>query len=135
MPAADPEVIVFDGQCVLCSRSVHFIMERDPQRRFRFATMQSGSGRKLLRDHGLDPEDPVSLLLFDGTRPWTDSEAVLRIATRLGGGWGLVRVARIVPRALRDRMYRAFARRRFRWFGRRATCMLPSPGNADRFLR
>lgn len=135
MSEPDPEVIVFDGVCVLCSRSVQFILARDPRKRYRFAAMQSASGRMLLRDHGLDPDDPVSLLLFDGARPWTDSEAVLRIATRLGGAWRLAALARVVPRAARDFLYRHLARRRYRWFGKRDSCLLPSPETADRFLR
>lgn len=135
MSEPEREVIVFDGVCVLCSRSVRFIIARDPRKRYRFAAMQSPSGRMLLRDHGLDPDDPVSLLLFDGTRPWTDSEAVLRIVTRFGGAWRLAAAARILPRAARDYLYRGLARRRYRWFGKRDTCLLPSAETADRFLR
>jgi predicted DCC family thiol-disulfide oxidoreductase YuxK len=135
MSEPDREVIVFDGVCVLCSRSVQFILARDPQKRYRFAAMQSASGRMLMRDHGLDPDDPVSLLLFDGTRPWTDSEAVLRIVARFGGAWRLAALVRILPRAARDSLYRNFARRRYRWFGKRDSCMLPSPETAERFLR
>lgn len=135
MSGLDPEVIVFDGVCVLCSRSVQFILARDPQKRYRFAAKQSVSGRMLLRDHGLDPDDPVSLLLFDGTRPWTDSEAVLRIVTRFGAAWRLAALVRILPRPTRDFLYRNLARRRYRWFGKRDSCMLPTPETADRFLR
>jgi predicted DCC family thiol-disulfide oxidoreductase YuxK len=128
-------VVVFDGVCVLCSRWVRFIVARDPARRYRFAAMQSPTGRLLLQQHGLDPDDPASFLLLDGARPWTDSDAILRIVTRFGGGWGLAWVARLIPRAVRDRMYRGLARRRYRWFGKRDSCMLPSPEDADRFLR
>jgi predicted DCC family thiol-disulfide oxidoreductase YuxK len=135
MPEAERAVIVFDGVCVLCSRSVDFVLARDPDGHYRFAAMQSASGRLLMRDHGLDPSDPASMLLFDGTRAWTDSEAVLRIVTRFGGAWRLAGILRIVPVALRDRAYRAFARRRYRWFGKRDACRLPSPETADRFLR
>jgi predicted DCC family thiol-disulfide oxidoreductase YuxK len=135
MSAPDPEVIVFDGVCLLCSRWVKFILARDPLKRYRFAAMQSASGRKLLRDHGLDPDDPVSLLLFDGTRGWTDSEAILRVVTRFGGAWRLAGVARILPRGARDYLYRGLAKRRYRWFGKRDACVLPSAETADRFLR
>jgi predicted DCC family thiol-disulfide oxidoreductase YuxK len=135
MSEFDSEVIVFDGVCLLCSRWVRFIVARDPKKRYRFAAMQSESGRKLLSTHGLDPDDPVSLLLFDGARPWTDTEAILRVVTRFGGAWRLAALARVVPRALRDPLYRYLARRRYRWFGRLESCALPSPETADRFLR
>ena len=134
---SEPEraVIVFDGVCVLCSRSVQFVLKHDKQRRFRFATMQSKSGALLMRTHGLDPADPASMLLFEGGTAWTDSEAVLRIAAGFGGAWRLTAAARIVPKGLRDTMYRFIARRRYRWFGKRDTCLLPSVETADRFLR
>jgi predicted DCC family thiol-disulfide oxidoreductase YuxK len=135
MSRVEPEVIVFDGVCVLCSRWVKFILARDPHARYRFAAMQSASGRMLLRDHGLDPDDPVSLLLFDGARPWTDTEAILRVVTRFGGAWRLAALARIVPRRARDFLYRNVARRRYRWFGKRDSCLMPTPETADRFLR
>jgi predicted DCC family thiol-disulfide oxidoreductase YuxK len=128
-------VVVFDGVCVLCSRSVQFILARDTRKHYRFATMQSTSGQLLLRSHGLDPADPVSLLLLDGGRAWTDSEAVLRIAIGFGGGWQLAATARIVPRRWRDALYRFIARRRYRWFGKRDICLLPSAETADRFLQ
>ena len=134
---SEPEraVIVFDGVCMLCSHSVQFILKHDGRKRFRFATMQSMSGQALMRAHGLDPTDPSSMLLFDGTRAWTDSEAVLRIAAGFGGAWRLTGAARILPIGLRDTLYRFIARRRYRWFGKRDTCMLPTVETAERFLR
>lgn len=135
MSTPELEVIVFDGVCVLCSRWVRFITARDPGKRYRFAAMQSPTGRLLLQQHGLDPLDPASFLLLDGKRPWTDTDAILRIVTRFGGAWGLVSCARLIPRGMRDRAYRALARRRYRWFGKRDTCLVPSPEDADRYLR
>jgi predicted DCC family thiol-disulfide oxidoreductase YuxK len=134
MEKLEREIVVFDGVCVFCSRSVKFILDRDPGQRYQFAPMQSASGRALLERHGLDPEDPISMLLVDGRRAWKDSDAVLRIATRLGGAWRLAAVLRLVPRFLRDRLYRYFARNRYRWFGRRETCIAPTAATRERFL-
>jgi predicted DCC family thiol-disulfide oxidoreductase YuxK len=134
LPDAPHAVIVFDGVCVFCSGWARFLLARDKARRFRFATMQSAPGRRLLLAHGIDPDDPVSFLLVEGGRAFTDSSAALRILTRLGGWWRLAGAFRAVPRFLRDAVYRFAARRRYRWFGKRASCFVPTPETADRFL-
>jgi len=130
----DGKVIVFDGVCFLCSRSVAFVLARDRQKQFRFATLQSTSGRALLIRHGLDPEDPDSFLLADGAAGYENSDAIIRVVTALGGAWRLAALFRLVPRLLRDRLYRWIARNRYRWFGRREACMVPSPEMQGRFL-
>jgi predicted DCC family thiol-disulfide oxidoreductase YuxK len=131
--AADA-VIVFDGVCALCSRWVRFLLRVDTRGRYRFAAMQGVHGRALMEAHGLDPEDPSSFLLLEQGRAWTDTDAILRVLTGLGGAWRVVGVLRWLPRALRDRAYRALARNRYRWFGRHDTCFLPTPEQAARFL-
>jgi predicted DCC family thiol-disulfide oxidoreductase YuxK len=132
-PAAEP-VIVFDGVCALCSRWVRFLLRFDTRGRYRFAAMQGAQGRALLQARGLDPEDPTSFLLLDAGRAWTDTDAIIRVLTGLGGAWRLLGVLRWVPRSLRDHAYRALARNRYRWFGRHDTCFLPTPAQAARFL-
>jgi predicted DCC family thiol-disulfide oxidoreductase YuxK len=127
-------VIVFDGVCLLCSRSVAFVLAHDRQKQFRFATLQSATGRALLVRHGLDPEDPDSFLLADGAAGHANSDAIIRVVTAFGGAWRLVTLFRLVPRLLRDRFYRWIARNRYRWFGRREACMVPSPEMQGRFL-
>lgn len=127
-------VIVFDGVCALCSRWVRFLLRFDARGRYRFAAMQGSHGRALLEAHGLDPDDPTSFLLLEDGRAWTDTEAILRVLTGLGGAWRLVRVLRWLPRGLRDRVYRVLARNRYRWFGRHDACFLPTPEQAARFL-
>lgn len=134
MSGAADAVIVFDGVCALCSRWVWFLLRFDTRGRYRFAAMQGTQGRALLEAHGLDPEDPLSFLLLEQGRAWTDTDAILRVLTGLGGAWRLVRVLRWLPRGLRDRAYRALARNRYRWFGRHDTCFLPTPAQAARFL-
>jgi predicted DCC family thiol-disulfide oxidoreductase YuxK len=133
-PSRSPATVVFDGVCVLCSGWVRFLLKRDPARRFRFAAMQSNTGRALLTRHGIDPDDPVTFLLVDDGGAFTDSTAVLRIVTRLGGLWRLAGAFYAMPRFLRDGLYRFVAQRRYRWFGRRESCFVPTPETADRFL-
>jgi predicted DCC family thiol-disulfide oxidoreductase YuxK len=133
--AGEPAIIVFDGVCVLCSRSVQFVLRHDRAARFRFAPMQTASGARLMTAHGLDPSDPLSILLVDANgRAYTDSSAVIRIAVGFGGAWRACAIALAIPRRWRDAAYRALARRRYRWFGRRDTCLMPDPAMADRFL-
>ena len=131
---ADAPILVFDGVCLLCSRWVRFILQHDRAGLYRFASMQSATGQALLSRYGLDPQDPNSLLLVEGDRATTDSDAVLRVLTRFGGAYRAWAALRLVPRALRDPAYRWLARNRYRWFGRSETCWLPSPEYAERFL-
>ncbi|WDS37612.1 thiol-disulfide oxidoreductase DCC family protein [Pseudoxanthomonas sp.] len=126
-------VIVFDGICVLCNGWVKFLLRHDHAGCYRFAAMQGASGRALLQAHGLDPDDPSSFLLVDAHGMHTDSDAIVRVLTGLGGGWKLAALTKVVPRALRDTLYRAVARRRYRWFGT-TSCTVPTPAQRARFL-
>jgi predicted DCC family thiol-disulfide oxidoreductase YuxK len=128
-------IIVFDGVCLLCNRSVQFVIAHDRRRLYRFAAVQGRVGAELMRCYGLDPAAPASMLLIEEGRVWTESDAVVRIAVGFGGAWRLAGLGRVIPRALRDAAYRFVARHRYRWFGRRDHCMLPSPQTAERFLR
>ena len=129
-----PAVIVFDGVCALCSRWVRFLLRFDRRGRYRFAAMQGEQGRALLEQHGLDPDDPMSFLLLDGGQAWTDTDAIIRVVSGLGGMWQAARLLRWIPVRVRDRAYRALARNRYRWFGRHDSCYLPAPEQAARFL-
>lgn len=127
--------IVFDGVCVLCNGWVRFLLRHDRRGRYRFAAMQGESARALLRAHGLDPDDPVSFLLVEDGRAHTDTDAIVRVLGSLGGVWRVpAAVLSLLPRALRDPLYRVMARNRYRLFGRHAQCLLPTPGQAARFL-
>ncbi len=127
-------IVVFDGVCVLCSGWVGFLLRHDRARQFRFAAMQDAAGRALLAAHGLDADDPMSFLLLDPSGARTDSDAIVAVLVRLGGPWRAASLLRVLPRGLRDRMYRVLARNRYRWFGRRDACYLPPEGECDRFL-
>lgn len=92
--------------------------------------MQSELGRTLLTGHGYDPDDPLTFLVLDGKQCMTQSDAWIHLMVAAGGGWRLIRAARVIPRALRDSVYRLIARNRYRWFGRRKTCYLPQSDSA-----
>ncbi|HEY0660329.1 MAG TPA: thiol-disulfide oxidoreductase DCC family protein [Lysobacter sp.] len=127
-------IIVFDGVCVLCNGWVRFLLRHDHARRYRYAAMQSESGRGLLAAHGLDPDDPNSFLLLEDGHAWTDTDALQRVLTGLGGPWKLAAAIGACPKALRDPLYRWVARNRYRWFGRRDHCLVPAPGQHALFL-
>jgi predicted DCC family thiol-disulfide oxidoreductase YuxK len=129
-------VVLYDGTCALCSAAVRFVIARDAAGRFRFAALQSEVGARLLRERGRKPPvgPPGSLLLVEGRAVLAESEAALRIARSLDGAWPAMAVLRLVPRALRDPIYRFVARRRHRWFGRASGCDLPDPDHVGRFL-
>lgn len=128
-------IVVFDGVCVLCSRWVDFVLRHDVDGRFRLAAMQGTHGRTLLVNHSLSPDDPASLLLVRGGRGYTDTDAIIRVLQDFGAGWRLLgNLLRLVPRPIRDVIYRWLARNRYRLFGRRAQCRLPDPAQSWRFL-
>lgn len=127
-------IVVFDGVCHLCNGWVQFLLRFDTRGVYRFASMQSETGHKLLKDHGLNPDDPSSFLLLREGHARTDSNAILDVLTGLGGPWRMFGVLRLVPRALRNRIYRFIARNRYRLFGKREFCMMPTPEMATRFV-
>lgn len=128
-------ILVFDGVCVLCSHWVGFVLRHDRRGLYKFAAMQTPTGRKLLIDHGIDPDNPASFLLFEQGRGYTDTDAIVRVLRSFGGRWQVAAAfVAIVPRFLRDRLYRWLARNRYRLFGRHDVCTVPNPQTADRFL-
>jgi predicted DCC family thiol-disulfide oxidoreductase YuxK len=119
---------------VLCSRSAQFVMRHDKRGIYRLLAAQTPLGSALYVHYGLDPRDYESMILIADGVPALKSEAIIRIARGLGTPWSLAVVLRVLPRALRDWLYDVLARNRFRIFGRRDTCYLPDPRDADRFL-
>lgn len=133
-PAASHPTILFDGVCNLCARGVRFIIARDPQDQFRFASSQSETGRRLLRLHLGSDEPPKSMVLLDEQGVHVRSTAALRIAARLARPWCWARVLLWAPAVLRDPFYRLIAATRYRFFGRSEVCWAPTPALARRFL-
>jgi predicted DCC family thiol-disulfide oxidoreductase YuxK len=133
-PAADADIVLFDGVCNLCNGAVRFIIDRDPAGRFRFASLQSSAACTVLRASAVEDPLPDSIVLVESDRVTTRSTAILRIARGLMFPWPLLYALIVVPRRLRDAVYDVVARHRYRWFGRREVCMLPTPGMRARFV-
>ncbi|MBX7483353.1 thiol-disulfide oxidoreductase DCC family protein [Qipengyuania qiaonensis] len=133
-PAEVSPVIVYDGHCVLCSANARFVLKHDRQGRFRLAAMQGPAGAALMRRVGVDPDDPDTLIVVDGMRVLRDSNAVLAIWAGLGWPWRVSTVFQLIPRALRDFVYRLIARNRYRLFGWREQCFVPDARWQDRIL-
>jgi predicted DCC family thiol-disulfide oxidoreductase YuxK len=133
-----PDLVLYDGVCGLCNRSVGVILRRDQAKRFRFASIQSELGRRILarHGHGEDVLDSLIVIVDDGERSGRllrKSDAVLYIASRVGGLWRLSRVFRILPVSVLDRLYGMIARNRYAWFGKYDSCPLPQERHRDRF--
>jgi len=132
----DAPVLLFDGVCNLCNGIVRFVIRRDPPPgRFRFAAIQSDAGRRLLVAHGLPPDRLDTFVMIERGRVFVRSTAALRTLRRIGLPWSLLYPLIVVPRPLRDAAYDLIARRRYGWFGRRDTCMVPTPEVESRFLK
>ena len=126
--------ILFDGVCNLCNGFVRFVIARDPHAHFRFAALSSDPAQALLRQAGVRGPVPDTIVLVQDGQVYLRSDAALRIARHLTFPWRLAYGLTAVPRFIRDAVYDAVAARRYRWFGRRDTCMVPTPDLARRFL-
>src|SRR5262249_9133863 len=124
----------FDGVCNLCHAGVQFILKRDPQAKFRFAALQSAPAQNFLAVHPIKSAGDT-MILVEGERVSTESTAALRIARYLKWPWPLLYAGILLPRCLRDPIYRWVARNRYGWFGKREECWLPAPEFAGRFLK
>ncbi|HEV7589118.1 MAG TPA: thiol-disulfide oxidoreductase DCC family protein [Longimicrobium sp.] len=131
---ADGPVVLYDGTCGLCDRSVQLILRHDRRGRFRFAALQSDAGRALLEGHGLPTDALDSVVLVEDGRAYVKSRAALRIARWMDAPWPALRVLGFVPRPVRDFLYDRVAKSRYRIFGRVDACMLPPPEVRARFL-
>jgi predicted DCC family thiol-disulfide oxidoreductase YuxK len=129
-----PDVVVFDGVCNLCSHTVQFILAHEKSPSLQFASVQSAAGARIMHQHGLDPKDAKTFVLVERGEAYFQSEAAIRIASHLRQPWRALGLLRIVPRPVRDWLYDAVARNRYRWLGRRDVCMVPSAAMASRFL-
>lgn len=126
-------VILFDGQCSFCDRSVQFIMKRDPDGYFKFAAQQSDTGMEFQTAFGI-PHGQDGLLFVDEGVCYDRSSAALHIAKHLKGIWKVGFLFIIIPKPIRDFVYNQFAKRRYKWFGQKEHCRLPSKIERERFI-
>ena len=127
-------ILLFDGHCNLCNAWVQFIVQRDTGKIIRFASLQSGAGRRLLEEHKIDENYIDSLVLFEEERFSVSSNAALRTLSYFDGWERHLIFLSVVPRSLRDLVYRFIAKNRYKWFGRREQCMVPTAKLSKRFL-
>jgi predicted DCC family thiol-disulfide oxidoreductase YuxK len=132
-------LVLFDGECALCNGIVQFVLTRDRAAVFRFASLQSRTGLAMVKSIGGGPALPTSFHVVadygsDHPRVFTKGDAVLFVARQLGWPWRAAVALRIMPKGLRDRLYDAMARSRYRFFGRSAPCAVPSPEFQSRFI-
>jgi len=131
---AEKEVLLFDGVCNLCNSSVNFIIDHDPKGHFKFAALQSEFGQEKLHELGLNTEDFDSLVLLSGNKVYRKSSAALRIARRLNGLYPLLYAFMIIPPFIRHWGYDIIAKNRYKWWGKRDSCRMPTPELQSRFV-
>ncbi len=131
----EAHILLFDGVCNLCNSIVQFTIKRDPKEKFKFASLQSVSGQALLKKFDLPTEDFDSFVFINGDKFFLKSSAGLHVLKELGGVWKLFYVFIIFPRPLRDFVYNIIAKSRYKIFGKRDTCMVPTPRLKQRFLQ
>ena len=129
----DKPVILFDGVCNLCNKSVQFILKRDKKQKFLFASLQSAYGQKLLQDFNLPVDNFNSFILYQDGKIYSSSTGALKMFSQLKG-WKWVKVFRIVPKFIRDAVHNVIANNRYKWFGKKEECMVPTPELKQRFL-
>jgi len=134
MKQLEEPIVVFDGVCNLCEDSVAFIIARDPEAKFKFVSAQSPIGKEIQERYGIDAIDDETVILIKNGKVFTHSDASLEISKDLTGPWRLLRYAKAVPRPIRNRVYSIIAKNRYKWFGKKNECMLPSPEIKARFL-
>ena len=126
-------IILFDGECNFCDASVQFILKRDRNAVFQFTSLQGDVGQGLLAQFGV-PADLTTLVLIEGEHAYTKSTAALKIAKQLDGLWKLGYIAIVIPKPLSDSVYSYIAKNRYKWFGKKEACMLPTAEQRNRFL-
>jgi len=127
-------VILFDGECNLCNGVVRFIIKRDKKNVFKFASLQSAYGASVVSAHHLQSAPLETIVLVDGETIYTQSDAVITILKSLGGVWKLASVFKIIPKPVRNGVYRFIAKYRYKVFGKRETCMVPTEEMKSKFI-
>lgn len=129
------KIILFDGVCNLCNSSIQFVIKRDTDDMFRYAALQSEIGQKLISERNIDTENIDSIILIEpGVAYYTKSDAALQVGKSLKGYRTISSVFNLIPSGLRNIIYDFVARNRYRWYGKKDQCMIPTPELTGKFL-
>ena len=127
-------LVLFDGVCNLCNGSVKFLIKRDKKKKFRYASLQSNIGQKVLWEIDLDPKKTDSIVFLAEGATFTKSTAALRIAKSLGGIWSILEVLLLIPAPIRNLVYDVIAKNRYKCYGKKEECMVPKPEWQELFV-
>ncbi|MEM7084986.1 MAG: thiol-disulfide oxidoreductase DCC family protein [Bacteroidota bacterium] len=130
----DKKILLFDGVCNLCNSSVTFVIQRDKKDLFRFAALQDPAGQELIKKYEIDTSKTDSIILVSNDRAYTKSTAALKVARHLGGAYPLLYGFMIVPNFIRNWVYDYVAKNRYKWYGKKESCMIPTPELKSKFL-
>ena len=126
-------IVLFDGECNFCDSSVQFIIKRDPDGFFQFAALQSEIGEELKKKHQI-PDRLDSIIVIENNTVYDSSDAALFISKHLNGLWKCFYIVKLIPKSLRNSVYKIIAKNRYNWFGKKDFCVIPSPDIRNRFL-
>jgi predicted DCC family thiol-disulfide oxidoreductase YuxK len=127
-------IVLFDGVCNFCNYWVNFAIKRDKKKKLKFTTLQGATAKQLLPQYHINPTSLSSVLFIDKGKVYTQSSASLRICKYMDGGWKLFYGFIIIPKFIRDFFYNIIAHYRYKWFGKKESCMIPTPELRERFL-
>ena len=127
-------IILFDGVCNLCNSSINFVIKRDKDNQFKFATLQEETGQLLLKRYSIDTLDTDSIILIENGKAYAKSTAALRVARKLSSAWPLMYGFLIIPAFIRNWVYDYIAKNRYKWYGKQDSCMIPTPELKSKFL-
>ena len=127
-------VILFDGVCNLCNSSINFIIKNDKKKYFLFASLQSDAAKGILLQHNSKNNSMNSIILIENGIVYEKSSAILKIATHLPNGYQILSIFIIIPTIIRDSIYMFISKNRYKWFGKKDSCIIPSKEIEDRFL-
>ena len=134
LSAIENPVILFDAVCNLCCSSVQFIIKKDQKKYFHFASLQSDFGKNILRKFELNEDNINSFILLEDEKIFTQSTAALKVAKRLSGAWKILYVFIIIPAIIRNYFYSIIAANRYKWFGKKEECWLPTEETRSLFI-
>jgi predicted DCC family thiol-disulfide oxidoreductase YuxK len=131
----DKKIILFDGVCNLCNSAVQFVIQHDKKDVFRFVALQSDLGQEILKHIGINPKNSDSIILYEpGIAYYYKSSAALQIAKNLDGIWHYGTIFRIIPTGISNQIYDYVAKNRYKWYGKKESCMIPSSELESKFL-